>query len=215
MTTDTDPFSGFSDVVTSIEDLEDIIGEPMPQIVNKEIPALDTICRDFISRAPFCFLATANPDGHIDVSPRGDPAGFVNVLDPSTLAIPDRPGNRRVDTFHNILKDPRVGLLFLIPGRGETLRIRGEARIVRDGKLLASMAVNGREPKLALVTHLRSAFMHCPKCVFRSNIWQPENWPDTDGLADMNEAMVKHAKIAMSPDEWFEALKENGELELW
>lgn len=215
MTNDSDPFSGFSDIVTRAEDLEEITGEPLPQIIHKEIPALDSICRDFISHAPFCFLATANPDGYLDVSPRGDPAGFVKVLDEITLAIPDRPGNRRLDTFHNVLKDPRVGVLFMIPGRGETLRIRGEARIVRDRDLIASMAINGREPKLALVIHVKSAFMHCPKCVFRSNIWQPEKWPDTTGLAGMNEAMVKHARIAMNPDEWFESLKQKGELELW
>ncbi|MBO6895021.1 MAG: pyridoxamine 5'-phosphate oxidase family protein [Roseibium sp.] len=215
MASSDDPFARFSNIVTRIEDLEEVIGEPMPQIVAKELPALDSICRDFIAHAPFCFLASSNPAGYLDISPKGDPAGFVKVLDEATLAIPDRPGNRRVDTFHNILKDPRVGLLFLVPGRGETLRIRGEARIVQDTDLLKMMAINDRPPKLALVIHVQSAFMHCPKCVFRSNIWQPENWPDTSGLADMNEAMVKHAQIAMSPEEWFESLKNKGELDLW
>ncbi|MBO6509675.1 MAG: pyridoxamine 5'-phosphate oxidase family protein [Roseibium sp.] len=215
MASSDDPFARFSHIVTRIEDLEEVIGEPMPQIVAKELPALASICRDFIAHAPFCFLASSNPAGYLDISPKGDPAGFVKVLDETTLAIPDRPGNRRVDTFHNVLKDPRVGLLFLVPGRGETLRIRGEARIVQDADLLKMMAINDRPPKLALVVHVQSAFMHCPKCVFRSNIWQPENWPDTSGLADMNEAMVKHAQIAMSPEEWFESLKNKGELDLW
>ncbi|MET1416390.1 MSMEG_1061 family FMN-dependent PPOX-type flavoprotein [Roseibium sp. HPY-6] len=215
MMTDKDPFAGFSNIVTSSDQLSDIAGDPLPQIVAKEIPVLDSICRDFIAHAPICFLATANPEGHVDLSPRGDPPGFVRVLSETMLAIPDRPGNRRVDTFRNILADPRIGLLFLVPGRGETLRIRGEARIVRDPDLLAAMAVHEKKPKLALVVHVHSAFMHCPKWVFRSSVWQPDKWPGVDGMADMNEAMVKHARIAMSPDEWFENLKEKGELDLW
>ncbi|WP_306145925.1 MSMEG_1061 family FMN-dependent PPOX-type flavoprotein [Roseibium sp. MMSF_3412] len=215
MTSDKDPFSRFSDIVKRADELEDITGKPLPQIAAKEIPALDSICRNFIEHAPFCFLATANPDGHVDLSPRGDPPGFVKILSESLLAIPDRPGNRRADTFQNILADPRIGLLFMVPGRGETLRIRGEARIVRDPDLLASMVVNEKAPKLALVVHVHSAFMHCPKWVFRSDIWQSDKWPDTEGMADMNEAMVKHARIAMSPEDWFESLKEKGELDLW
>ncbi|OJJ09993.1 pyridoxamine 5-phosphate oxidase [Alphaproteobacteria bacterium AO1-B] len=210
-----DPFEALSGFITTAEELETVCGHPLPQIAAKELPALDEICRDFISKAPFCFVASANPEGHVDVSPKGDPAGFVKVLSPSLLAIPDRPGNRRLDTFHNLLKDPRIGLLFLIPGRGETLRIRGEGRLTTDPKLLESLSVQGKSPKLALAVHVQSAFMHCPKCVFRSGLWQPDAWPNTEGMADMNEAMVKHAKIGLSPEEWFETLKEKGELDLW
>lgn len=215
MTRRDNPFSGFGNFITSVDELEAVSGPTMPQAVDKEIPALDDICREFISRSPFCFLATASPSGHLDLSPKGDPAGFVKVINESLLAIPDRPGNRRMDSFHNLLQDPRIGLLFFVPGRGETLRVRGEAKITKDADLLNAMAVNGRDPALALLVHVKSAFMHCPKCVFRSGLWQPDKWPDTAGLADMNEAMVKHAKIAMRPEEWFESLKEKGELELW
>ncbi|QDG75232.1 MSMEG_1061 family FMN-dependent PPOX-type flavoprotein [Labrenzia sp. PHM005] len=215
MPSSTDPFSSLTEFITTPEELENIGGHPLPQIAAKELPALDEICRDFISRSPFCFVASANPGGHIDISPKGDAAGFAKVLSPSLLAIPDRPGNRRLDTFHNLLKDQRVGLLFLLPGRGETIRIRGEGKLTRDPKLLKSFEVQSRSPKLALAVHVTSVFMHCPKCVFRSGLWQPEAWPDVTGLADMNEAMVKHAQIGLSPEEWFETLKQKGELDLW
>ncbi len=209
------PFAQFSDFVTSTEDLEDIIGAPLPQIIAKELPALDQMCRDFIAASPFCLIASANPDGHLDISPRGDPAGFANVISDTLIAIPDRPGNKRVDTFHNILKDPRVSLIFFVPGKMETLRLRGKARICADPQLLETMSVNVHAPKLALLIHVETVFAHCPKCVIRSNLWQPEKWPDSSDLPNMNAMMVKHAKIDKTPDEWFETLKSTGELDLY
>lgn len=209
------PFAQFSDFVTSTEDLEDIIGAALPQIIAKELPALDQMCRDFIAASPFCLIASANPDGHLDISPRGDPAGFANVISDTLIAIPDRPGNKRVDTFHNILKDPRVSLIFFVPGKMETLRLRGKARICADPRLLETMSVNAHAPKLALLIHVETVFAHCPKCVIRSNLWQPEKWPDSSGLPNMNAMMVKHAKIDKTPDEWFETLKSTGELDLY
>ncbi|WP_372572963.1 MSMEG_1061 family FMN-dependent PPOX-type flavoprotein [Ruegeria jejuensis] len=210
-----DPFGAFTDIISSVEELEELAGPPLPQIVAKEIDELDEICRDFIATSPFCVMATASPAGHVDLSPRGDPPGFVTCITPNLLAIPDRPGNRRMDTFHNLLGDARIGLLFLIPGRGETLRVRGQARLCRDPRLLETMAVNARVPKMALLVQVQTAFMHCPKCVMRSRLWQPEDWPDTSGLADMNQAMVKHAHVAMSPEDWFQTLLEHGELDLY
>lgn len=209
------PFGAFTDLIETADELETLVGPPLPQVVDKELDALDEICRDFIARAPFCILATANPKGYVDLSPRGDPAGFVTCVTPNLLAIPDRPGNRRVDSFHNLIDDPRIGALFLVPGRGETLRVRGTARLCQDPRLLETMKVNNRAPKLALLIHVQTAFMHCPKCVMRSNLWQPENWPESSDLADMNQAMIKHAHIAMSPEEWFEHMLQAGEIDLY
>lgn len=205
----------FTHFVTTAEELEQTTGAPLPQIIAKELPALDQMCRDFVAASPFCIIASANPDGHLDVSPRGDPSGFVNVLSDTLIAIPDRPGNKRVDTFHNILKDPRVSLIFFVPGKMETLRMRGTAQICADPKLLDTMAVQGRAPKLALLIKVQTVFAHCPKCVIRANLWNPQDWPDSSNLPNMNAMMVKHARINKTPDEWFETLKQSGELDLY
>ena len=140
-------FAEFSDFITSPEDLERICGQPLPQIIDKELSGLDQMCRDFIETSPFCLIASANPEGHLDISPRGDPPGFVQVLSDSLIAIPDRPGNKRVDTFHNVLQDPRVSVIFFVPGKMETLRLRGTARICADSELLSTMDVGGHAPK--------------------------------------------------------------------
>ncbi|WP_170782639.1 MSMEG_1061 family FMN-dependent PPOX-type flavoprotein [Ruegeria lacuscaerulensis] len=205
----------FTHFVTTAEELEQITGAPLPQIIAKELPALDQMCRDFVAASPFCIIASANPDGHLDVSPRGDPSGFVHVLSDTLIAIPDRPGNKRVDTFHNILKDPRVSLIFFVPGKMETLRMRGTAQICADPKLLDTMAVQGRAPKLTLLIKVQTVFAHCPKCVIRANLWNPQDWPDSSNLPNMNAMMVKHARINKTPDEWFETLKQSGELDLY
>ncbi len=209
------PFSPYSHFITSADELEEVTGAPLPQIVAKEIPALDQMCRDFIGTSPFCLIASANPDGHLDISPRGDPAGFVEILSDTLIAIPDRPGNKRVDTFHNILQDPRVSVIFLVPGKMETLRLRGTARLCADPDLLSGMTMNGKAPKLALLIHIQTIFAHCPKCIVRSHLWQPEEWPDSSHLPNMNAMMVKHARIDATPEQWFESLKEAGELDLY
>lgn len=209
------PFSQFSNLVTSTEELERISGKPLPQIVAKEISELDQMCRDFIESSPFCLISTSSSGGFLDVSPRGDPPGFVKIISDNLIAIPDRPGNKRLDTFHNVLRDSRVGVIFLVPGKMETLRLRGTACICKDPKLLESMAVHKRVPGLALVIHVETVFAHCPKCIVRSNLWHPEAWPDTSHLANMNAMMVEHAKIKLTPDQWFERLKSAGELDLY
>lgn len=210
-----DPFEGFGGFVTTRGDLEAISGKPLPQMFDKELSELDTICLEFIANSPMCVVATANPAGYVDLSPRGDPPGFAICPTSQLIALPDRPGNKRMDTFHNLLDDPRIGLLFFVPGRGETLRVRGIAKITQDPNLLRLMSVNNRIPKLALLVHVRTAFMHCPKCIVRSNFWKYEEWKQTSDLADMNTAMVKHAKIAATPEKWFQELLENGELDLY
>lgn len=215
MTESADPFRDFGHYISSKEELDAISGQPLPQMISKELSELDQICFDFIARSPMCIVATANPAGYVDLSPRGDPPGFVVCPTSRLIALPDRPGNKRMDTFHNLLEDPRIGLLFFVPGRGETLRVRGIAKITQDQKLLDAMALNKRAPKLALLVHVETAFMHCPKCIMRSNLWRPEKWEDSADLADMNAAMVKHAKIDTTPDAWFQHLMEKGELDLY
>jgi len=196
-----DRFSGFSDILSSPDDLTTILGEPAPRVIAKVTDRLDQICRDFIAKSPFCIIGTTQPDGPIDLSPKGDPEGFVHVLDDKHLAIPDRPGNRRADTFNNLIADPRVGLIFLIPGKGETLRITGEARVVRDMAVREQMAEQGKVPELAMIVYVERILMHCPKCIRRSNIWQPEAWPDSSDTANIAEAVATHAKLNMTPEE--------------
>lgn len=138
---------------------------------------LNEVARDFIAHAPFIIVATKASEGLIDISPKGDPAGFVEVYDDKTLIIPDRLGNHRVDGFHNLLEDANVAVLFIVPGHGDTLRVAGKARVVKDAAISKRHAVNGKEPLLALVVDVEEAFMHCSKSLIRSRLWHPENWP--------------------------------------
>ena len=136
---------------------------------------LNLLTRQFIERSPFVCVATASPDGGLDVSPRGDPPGFVRVLDERTLLLPDRPGNRIADTLTNLLSDPRIALLFLIPGVGDTFRVSGEAKIVDDPQLLAPSAVNGNVPTLGILITVHEAYTQCAKALIRSDLWNPEH----------------------------------------
>ena len=185
----------FSDPITSEEQLLAVLGLPLPRSIAKEISKLDAHCRGFISRSPFVFVSSCDAAGRMDISPKGDPAGFVHILDDSTLAIPDRPGNRRADTFFNVLQNPRVGLLFLIPGKGETLRVSGCATVVRDRRLREQMVVHGKTPELALVVAVEQAFFHCAKCVIRSHLWDSPSWPDFTGFPSHANCLVDHAKL--------------------
>lgn len=160
--------------VTDAEKLTEIIGEPKPDIATKEMPALDSHCRHFISLCPFLCISTADADGNQDVSPRGDPPGFVRVLDDRTILIPDRKGNRRVDTMRNILENPNVGLLLMLPGVEEVVRINGKATLTDDQELLAESAVNGSIPVLGVIVKIDDVFFHCAKAVIRSKLWDPE-----------------------------------------
>ena len=201
MTTETGKFSGLQGVITSVDQIRATLGEPPPPILAKVIDHVDDICRDIIAESPFMVVASADSDGRPDISPKGDPEGFVLVLDDKHLAIPDRPGNRRVDTFRNLLDNPFLALLFIIPGKGETLRVKGEARIVRDEALRQRMAVNGRVPEFAVVVHIEQAMIHCPKCMVRAKLWQSETWPDHASTASIAEAMVVHADLDMTAEE--------------
>ena len=153
--------------------VREIVGEPIPIVRDKEMPRLDRYCCQFIEMSPFLCLGTAGVDGHIDMSPRGDPPGFVRILDDRTLLIPDRQGNQRVDSMLNITENPRVGLIFFLPGVEETLRIRGRVSITRDPKLLEPLALNGKTPKLGLVVEIDQVLFQCAKALIRSRLWDP------------------------------------------
>ena len=185
----------FKDIITTPAQLREVLGSPSAMVEAKIIPKLDAHCREFIAKSPFLLVASADGAGKVDVSPKGDPAGFVQVLDEHTIAIPERLGNRLADTFLNILQRPHIGLLFMVPGKRETLRAGGTARIVRDDWLLERMAIGGSKPALAMVVTLDRVFFHCAKCVIRSGLWSPEKWPDTAGLSTLAQAVKDHAQL--------------------
>lgn len=159
--------------VTSTAELRAILGRPSERAVLKQLSALDVHCRAFITHSPFLVLSTASAAGVCDASPKGDKPGFVRVLDDKSLVIPDRPGNRRADSLSNIIENPHVGLLFLIPGMDETLRVNGSAQIVRDEALLDRLAVDGKRPQLGIMVHVEEAYLHCAKAFLRSQLWDP------------------------------------------
>lgn len=170
--------SGLAEV-TSEEELTELLGAPAPQALAKERTTLHELDREWLAASPFCLIATSDANGRCDVSPKGDPPGFTLVLDDSTIAIPDRRGNRRFDGFRNVLANPHVGLVYLIPGRGDTLRINGRARLLRDAPFFDEMAVRGKRPALALLVEVEEVFHHCAKAFLRSSLWRPETWrPD-------------------------------------
>jgi uncharacterized protein len=154
--------------------LREVIGTPSDVVVQKIADRLNELTRQFIERSPFVCVATASPDGGLDVSPRGDPAGFVRILDEQTLLMPDRPGNRIADTLRNLLLDPRIALLFLIPGVGDTFRVNGRATVVEDPELLAASAVDGKVPALGILIAIEEAYTQCPKALIRSDLWNPD-----------------------------------------
>ncbi len=169
-------------LITDEAQLRQIIGGPSETVLLKLSDRINELTREFIEHSPFVCVATIDPDGGLDVSPRGDPAGFVRVLDERTLLIPERPGNRIADTLRNLLADPRVALLFLIPGVGDTFRVNGRAVITDDAELLAPCAVEGRVPKLGLLVSVEEAYTHCPKAMIRSDLWNPDRHLERSAL---------------------------------
>ena len=165
--------------VNSVDELRAIVGEPDQYVANKVKDRLSPIQRDWLAHSPLGFVATTDADGRVDVSPKGDPPGFVHVIDDTTIAIPERPGNRRVDGHLNVLERPHVGTLFLIPGRGDTLRINGTARILADADYFDAMTVKGKRPILALEIDVEEVFFHCAKAFLRSDAWDPSTWNPT------------------------------------
>jgi PPOX class probable FMN-dependent enzyme len=162
--------------ITSEAELREVLGVPAARVLTKERTALHERDREWLAASPFCLVATAGADGTCDVSPKGDPPGFTYVLDDTTIAIPDRYGNRRADGFRNILANPHVGLLYLVPGRKETLRINGRARLIREAPFFDHMIVKGHRPDLALLVEIEQIFFHCMKAFMRSQLWEPQTW---------------------------------------
>ncbi|WP_438498143.1 pyridoxamine 5'-phosphate oxidase family protein [Paenibacillus sp. IHBB 3054] len=181
--------------IKSEEELRAILGYPSELVKNKAIDALDEHCRQFISKSPLLIMATSDGEGLCDVSPRGDLPGFVLVLDDKHLVIPERPGNRRMDSLRNILSNPNAGLIFLIPGLEETLRVNGHAYIVRDEDLLVRMESHGRTPLVGIVIEVEECYMHCAKSLKRSSLWNPDSWIAKAELPNVAQMISDHAKL--------------------
>jgi PPOX class probable FMN-dependent enzyme len=160
--------------IKQISELREVIGDPIALVLDKEMPGLDEFTRRYIELSPFLVIASVGKDGHVDVSPRGDPPGFVTIVDNNTILLPDRTGNKRADTMTNLLSNPQVSLIFFLPGYEETVRIRGRAKITKDPALLAPMAVKGKAPHLALQITIDMVFFHCAKAFKRSGLWDVE-----------------------------------------
>ena len=168
--------------ITSEAQLRELLGEPAAAALAKERGALHEFDREWLAASPFCLVATSGADGSCDVSPKGDPPGFTLVLDDRTIALPERAGNRRADGYRNVLANPHVGLIYLLPGRTDTLRINGRARLVTDADLLDRMVVKGSRPLLAVVVEIDQVFHHCGKAFLRSQLWDPDTWDVADAV---------------------------------
>jgi PPOX class probable FMN-dependent enzyme len=185
--------------VTTVDELRAIVGTPDDYVANKVKSRLAPVQREWLAHSPLCFVATTDAAGRVDVSPKGDPPGFVHIIDDATIAIPERPGNRRADGFLNVLQRPHVATVFLIPGRGDTLRINGSARILADADYFDALAVKGKRPILAMEIDVEEVFFHCAKAFLRSETWDPSTWNPT--------AVPSVAKIAKATirNDWSEA----------
>lgn len=205
--------SVFKQVIQNEAELREILGHAGHAAQNKVISEIDEICRAFIEQSPFALFGSTDADGRMDVSPKGDPAGFVQVMDGKTLLIPDRLGNRRGDTLSNILQNPNIGLLFLVPGRSETLRVNGTAQIVRDDDVRERFIMQGKVPIFVIAVTVKEAFFHCTKCVVRAGLWSSDH--EHDALVSLGAAIVRHAKLDISVEEADAMLQEEEKTELY
>jgi uncharacterized protein len=205
----------FEKVVTTENELRAIMGYPSEIVTRKTINYIDDHCRSFIEQSPFITIATSDREGNFDVSPKGDPAGFVKILNDKMLAIPDRPGNKKADTLSNIIKNPNVGLIFLIPGIKETLRINGEARVVTDKNVLELLSCQGKQPTFAIVVNVKEAFMHCAKCIIRSNLWGSLDDTQERKVPTLAKALIDHGKLDISHVELDGMIKEDEKTNLY
>ena len=205
----------YTNIIRTEAELRATLGHPARMVVDKALDRLDDHCRAFIQHSPFLTIASSDGEGRLDVSPKGDPPGFVRILDDRTLAIPDRPGNKRADTLTNVLRDPNVGLLFFIPGVRETLRVNGRATVVRDADLLQLRAVNGRPALFATVVEITEAFMHCAKCIIRSALWSASDAERPAGIPSLGTSLVKHARLPQTAAEMDELIREDERTNLY
>ncbi len=192
----------FTETITTEDQLREVLGFPSQRVADKGQPRIDKHFRALIEQSPFVLIGSSDSTGTMDISPKGDPAGFVRVLDEKTLVIPDRRGNKRADTFLNILQNPKVALYFMVPGVQETLRVQGRATIVRDAGLRESMAVKDAVPELALVVEVEEAFVHCAKCIVRSGLWKEEEWPDASLVPTMGQIFRDQAKLNVTAEQY-------------
>ncbi len=205
----------FEKTITSEDELRSLMGYPSEIVTRKTINYIDEHCRSFIEKSPFITIATSDKNGNLDVSPKGDPAGFVKILGDRMLAIPDRPGNKKADTLSNIVQNPNIGLIFLIPGIKETLRVNGEATIVTDEKVLELLSCQGRKPQLAIIVHVKEAFMHCAKCIIRSNLWTSAGDLKERPVPSLAKALVDHGKLDISYQELDDMIKDDEKTNLY
>jgi len=201
--------------VTSVESFYDGMRQPYESQTAKIIDHIDAHCRIWIEHSTFLTMATVDSAGNMDVSPKGDPAGFVKVLDPKTLAIPDRPGNHRYDGFRNILETGRVGLVFLVPNRSEVVRVNGSAQVVRDMEVREQLSIKGRVPDFAVIVRVEEAFYHCGKAIIRSKLWKPDDQLPVDALPTYAQALMAHGDLTMNMDDLEARLKHNDENRLY
>ena len=180
------------DTISDLPGLRGHVGEPIQRTLDKQLDHLDRHCVEFIARSPIAMLATAGAEGRCDCSPRGGPPGFAHVADERTLVLPDYKGNRRQDSHVNVVENPHAGLLFLIPGLGETLRVNGRARLARDEALLSILRTKGDPPQLALVVDVEEVYLHCAKACMRSQVWDPQTWLPKEELPSAPQIYRDH-----------------------
>lgn len=187
--------TNYKDRIRTEDELRSMMGFPSELVKNKTISIIDDHCRNFISKSPFLVLSTSDKAGYCDVSPRGDLPGFVHMLNEHQLVIPERPGNKRMDSMRNILSNPRVGLIFFIPGLGETLRVNGQATLIKDPEILECMSVKGKSPLVGIAVDVEECFIHCAKAFIRSGLWDPSSWPERGLLPSVATIISEHVSL--------------------
>ena len=198
------------DGALGLDELRALLGEPLPRAIAKETTALDERAAAFVAASPFAVLATADAGGACDASPKGGPPGFVAVLDPRRLLLPEFPGNRRLDGVRNLAERPGLGLLFIVPGISETLRVNGSGRLSREPALLERCALDGRQPWFVVDIEVRQVFSHCGKAFLRSELWRPERWPEPDSVPSPSRTIAERAAAEGTPEREARQLVEEG-----
>jgi PPOX class probable FMN-dependent enzyme len=203
------------DYITTREELRSAFEATHDVAIRKVLRSIDRHSRGFIEKSPFLLIGSQDGSGNGDVSPKGDFPGFVKILDGNTLAIPDRPGNNRLDTWENIIENPGVGLIFMIPGMNETLRVNGEARLTLDADLCSKLQVNNRPAKAVLIVKVREAYMHCAKAFIRSKLWSPETWAPRSDMPTLGQILKDQAELSETANEFDNILDDAYRISLW
>lgn len=201
--------------ITSQSELRDVFEQVHDVALRKELRKIDPHARRFIERSPFVFIGSQDSSGNADVSPKGDHPGFVHILEDTTLALPDRPGNNRLDTWENIVENPAVGLIFMIPGMNETLRVNGTARLTADPALCAKLHVNNRPARVVMIVKIQAVYMHCAKAFIRSKLWSPETWPARSDMPTLGQILKDQAELEASAKQFDEILDDAYKTTLW